>query len=715
MAQSPGPVDIAVAKLKTMKTKKRRNRRKNKTVPAPKVVEHSLSPAGSSGSEASESEDEGVEGYKKGGYHPVYVGEMYKKGRYEVTKKLGWGHFSTVWSAWDSEKDREVALKVQKSATHYTEAAYDEITLLRQIAEGDPNSESCCCRLLDSFEHAGPHGVHVCMVFHVLGDNLLTLIKRYNYRGVPLPMVKRVVGQILVGLDYIHENLQIIHTDLKLENVLLSRQLPGPPKKFGQKEDSFATAEAEAEAEVQAELEVEVQAVKKAETNATAGQGEIERRERAAVLSSPPTPPTSHNTLNAAEPSVSFNSSLTSGELATEDSANGVVSSGLTKNQKKKLKRKQKKAEERACEEGEDPQEEHAAWGRNSKAHDDHGAASVPPPHSTNVCSNINPSMNKDAISLSDADMCCTPPPPPSTPPLLSAQEASRPKVTQCNSSSPTDREDTAARQNLHLHPHETQQNEEEDIEEDEVEGGGEEDEEEWSMPPLEELLDMDSVIVDFGNACWTYKQFTSDIQTRQYRCPEVIVGSKYSTPADIWSLACITFELATGDLLFDPRSGEEYDRDEDHLALFMELLGRIPKKVALGGKYSRDFFNRQGELRHIRKLRFWPIERVLMEKYDFDKSDAVELAAFLTPMLDYHPDRRATAGQMLQHPWLQGVLPDSDEANLKRDRSPSALRVGSDHEDWSGSAIFVSKPDEINHVQSPCSESEMSGEWELV
>lgn len=59
-----------------------------------------------------------------------------------------------------------------------------------------------------------------------------------------------------------------------------------------------------------------------------------------------------------------------------------------------------------------------------------------------------------------------------------------------------------------------------------------------------------------------------------------MILGAKYSTPADMWSLACIAFELATGDLLFDPRSGDEYDRDEDHLALFMELIGRIPKKV---------------------------------------------------------------------------------------------------------------------------------------
>jgi hypothetical protein len=35
-------------------------------------------------------------------------------------------------------------------------------------------------------------------------------------------------------------------------------------------------------------------------------------------------------------------------------------------------------------------------------------------------------------------------------------------------------------------------------------------------------LADASCKIVDFGNACWTYKQFTSDIQTRQYRCPEV-------------------------------------------------------------------------------------------------------------------------------------------------------------------------------------------------
>ena len=42
---------------------------------------------------------------------------------------------------------------------------------------------------------------------------------------------------------------------------------------------------------------------------------------------------------------------------------------------------------------------------------------------------------------------------------------------------------------------------------------------------------------------------FTEDIQTRQYRSLEVLIGSGYGTPADIWSLACMAFELATGEI----------------------------------------------------------------------------------------------------------------------------------------------------------------------
>jgi len=54
-------------------------------------------------------------------------------------------------------------------------------------------------------------------------------------------------------------------------------------------------------------------------------------------------------------------------------------------------------------------------------------------------------------------------------------------------------------------------------------------------------------------------------------------------------------FELATGDYLFNPKSGKNYSRDEDHLARFIELLGPIPKYIATLGKRSRNFYTARG------------------------------------------------------------------------------------------------------------------------
>jgi serine/threonine-protein kinase SRPK3 len=94
--------------------------------------------------------------------------------------------------------------------------------------------------------------------------------------------------------------------------------------------------------------------------------------------------------------------------------------------------------------------------------------------------------------------------------------------------------------------------------------------------------------IVDLGNACWFHHHFSTEIQTRQYRSPEVILGVNYGASADIWSFAAMLFELITGDFLFEPRKGESYSKNDDHLAQVIELLGKIPKKFALSGRYSR-------------------------------------------------------------------------------------------------------------------------------
>ncbi|KAK8502281.1 hypothetical protein V6N12_011699 [Hibiscus sabdariffa] len=394
----------------------------------------------------------------------------------------------------------------------------DEITILQQIADGDKEDKMCVVKLLDHFKHSGPNGQHVCMVFEYLGDNLLTLIKYSDYRGMPIHMVKEICVHILLGLDYLHRELSIIHTDLKPENILLLSMID--PSKDPRKSGT---------------------------------------------------------------PLI-----LTNGKDKVFLDSLKFTNGDLSRHHKKKIRRKAKRAAQGCVEKefsaGADMDPE-------TSAVDESSTSENPNVGSVEEC----PTSSSNANGLSDA-----------------GGTKDTGQASQCNK-----RGSRSTRRKLLA------------------------------------SVDLKCKLVDFGNACWTYKQFTNDIQMRQYRCPEVILGSKYSTSADLWSFACICFELATGDVLFDPHSGDNFDRDEDHLALMMELLGMMPHKIALGGRYSRDFFNRHGDLRHIRRLRFWPLNKVLMEKYEFNEQDANGMTDFLVPILDFVPEKRPTAAQCLLHPWI--------------------------------------------------------------
>jgi hypothetical protein len=89
-----------------------------------------------------------------------------------------------------------VAVKIVRSDC--TETALDEIQLLKSAREADLNDSrrEKTVQLLDDFAIIGVNGIHVCMVFEVLGNNLLKLITRSHRQGIPLQNVKVIIKQV---------------------------------------------------------------------------------------------------------------------------------------------------------------------------------------------------------------------------------------------------------------------------------------------------------------------------------------------------------------------------------------------------------------------------------------------------------------------------------------------------------------------------------------
>ena len=73
------------------------------------------------------------------------------------------------------------------------------------------------------------------------------------------------------------------------------------------------------------------------------------------------------------------------------------------------------------------------------------------------------------------------------------------------------------------------------------------------------------------------------------------------------------------------------------------------------------------GELRHIQKLRFWPLADVLHDKYLLPKEEADMIASFLNPMLRLIPEKRAKASELIHHAWLDGIVVQGEIDAIRR------------------------------------------------
>lgn len=79
-----------------------------------------------------------------------------------------------------------------------------------------------------------------------------------------------------------------------------------------------------------------------------------------------------------------------------------------------------------------------------------------------------------------------------------------------------------------------------------------------------------------------------------------------------------------------------------------------MPRNIALSGRYSKKYFDSEGNLRRVSKLQKCPsLKELLINKYKLKEKEAQELSEFLLPMLEFDITKRASAQEVLKHPWL--------------------------------------------------------------
>ncbi|CZS88737.1 related to serine/threonine-protein kinase [Rhynchosporium agropyri] len=180
-------------------------------------------------------EEELLPHYNARHFFPVEPGKVFRE-RYETISKLGYGSGSTVWLARDldftkskqelerSESEPYVVLKFCTCDYSNKEAAEHELQVGRCLAGANLSHKGVLYlqTVIEGFEVLGPNGMHMCLVFEPMRETLSLFQSRLKQKRFPLKLLKMYLICLLTGLDYLHSECHIIHTDLSLQNILVN-------------------------------------------------------------------------------------------------------------------------------------------------------------------------------------------------------------------------------------------------------------------------------------------------------------------------------------------------------------------------------------------------------------------------------------------------------------------------------------------------------------